>query len=243
MSDESRSEYFTNIKQTENNCTMVRKQLDNSHPRKIITVYNGINPETKEDHELSYYNTEQIIAMCESGQKFDPKTRIPHSTNQLKRIAWYKECLEKFPEFSQEELSKWREHIDNWLANPTNVEYTDIVRYFVTYEQIIEYFGFKDIDTREKAEAYFESNPDKTWVIRKSSVKDTRYNQFFVIMTKNPKGGYYNILFVHRQGYGICNVIAGRYADTTSVILDHSIYYTNIVDLLIHYRNSGQISF
>ena len=51
------------------------------------------------------------------------------------------------------------------------------------HDQIIDFFGFKEIDTREKAEEYFVCNPDKNWVIRKSSVKDTKFNQFFVIMT------------------------------------------------------------
>lgn len=111
-------------------------------------------------------------------------------------------------------------------------DHTLKAQYFVTYDQIIDFFGFKEIDTREKAEEYFIRNPDKNWVIRKSSVKDTKYNQFFVIMIKKD-GLVNNYLYVHRQGYGVCAVKGDTNATISEVELKKDQYYTNIIDLLI----------
>lgn len=236
--------YFAYIEEKDETDAITLEELDKSHPRKVITLYNGFSPDTKEDYELSCFNTLSIIEMISRGKQFNPITRIPFDKNQLKRIEWYKHCLDMFPEINTEDILDYKKLLSEWLKSPLEENIaTNMARFFTIYNQVINFFGFNDIDSREKAEEYLRLNPDKTWVIRKSSVKDTRYNQFFVIMTKttNPEYPFKNYLFVHRQGYGICDVDATRNADIASVSLMTS-YYTNVVDLLISYAKKGIIS-
>lgn len=225
--------YFTNIDEMEEPDSITLEELDHSHPRGIITLYNGFNYTTKIDYEISSFNAKSLYEMILHDKKFNPMTREPFDENQINRINWYKKCLELYPTITHEDIKDYKQLIQNWLLNPLETsEHTEKAKYFVTYDQIIDFFEFKEIDTREKAEEYFGCNPDKNWVIRKSSVIDTKYNQFFVIMTKNDEL-INNYLFVHRQGYGICGVMADRYATITDVVLKKNQYYTNIVDLLI----------
>jgi hypothetical protein len=53
---------------------------------------------------------------------------------------------------------------------------------------------------------------------------------------------FYNNLFVHRQGYGICKINSlARYTDISTVSIDKSIYFTNIIDLLIILNKNNHI--
>jgi len=227
------NQYFGIIDEIKEPDSITLEELDHSHPRSIITLYNGFNHYTEIDYEISSFNAKSLYEMILHDKKFNPMTREPFDENQIKRIKWYNRCLELYPTITHDDILDYKQIIEKWLLNPLETsEYTEKAQYFITYDQIIDFFGFKEIDTREKAEEYFVSNPDKNWVIRKSSVKDTKYNQFFVIMTKKD-GNLYNYLYVHRQGYGVCAVMADRHATISKVILQKDLYYTNIVDLLI----------
>jgi hypothetical protein len=241
MSSDLSSPYFCNIEQKYDTDAITLEELDHSHPRSVITINNGCNLDTKKDNELSYFNTRSIIDMVAHGKYFNPTTREIFDDNQLKRINWYKQCLEMFSDIKSEDIADYQRIISDWLLSPLedNVN-THKARYFATYDQIIEYFGFKEINSREKAEEYFLENPTKTWVIRKSSVTDTKYNQFFVMMIKTVSS-FNNYLYVHRQGYGVCRVDASRNADITTAILRRAEYYTNIVDLLLTFDKNGMI--
>ena len=219
------------------------EELDITHPRGIITFYNGFDRETLIDRELSSFNTTSMITMLDryGSSIFNPKTREILDNNQIKRILWYKECLQKFPTITRDDILDCKNIIDKWITKPLEIDIdTDMCKYFVTYEQIINYFGFSEIDSREKAMEYFESNPSKTWAIRKSSVTDSKYNQFFVIMYKK-NDLYENALFVHRQGYGIMHANSSRGGDISNVTLYTESYFTNIIELLIHYIAKGII--
>jgi hypothetical protein len=210
--------------------------LDTIHPRGIITFNNGYNETTLEDHEMSAFNTKSMILMLNryGSSIFNPKTRTPLDLNQVERIKWYQECLDKFPLITHEDISDHKSIIDKWITKPlvSDID-TDMCKYFITYDQIIDYFGFIDINSREKAMEYFELNPTKTWVIRKSSITDTKYNQFFVIMYKK-NGEYENSLFVHQQGYGIMGVNSKRGGNISTVSFYKHLYFTNIIELLNH---------
>lgn len=224
--------YFSNIDEMDDVDIITLDDLDHTHPRGIITLYNGFSSSEKKDYELSKFNVESLLKMIETGKKFNPTTREPFDINQLKRINWYGLCKTYFPDITYEDISDYNKIIANWLLSPLeNNENTLMAQYFITYEQMIEYFGFKCLDTREKAIDYFTEHPDKNWVIRKSSITDTKYNQFFVVMTKK-YNTFNNYLYVHRQGYGICNADSPRFGDIT-MVKTGSEYYTNIVDLLI----------
>lgn len=225
--------YFSIIDERKEPDSITLEELDHSHPRSIITLYNGFNYFTKIDHEISSFNAKSLYEMILHNKKFNPMTREPFDKNQITRIKWYKQCLELYPTISHEDIADYKQLIQNWLLHPLDSgDHTSKAQYFVTYDQIIDFFGFKEINTREKAEEYFILNPDKTWVIRKSSLTDTKYNQFFVIMIKKD-GLVNNHLFVHRQGYGICGVKGDRNATISEVELIKDQYYTNIIDLLI----------
>lgn len=227
------AQYFDNIDELKDLDSITLEELDHSHPRSIISLYNGFNYTTKIDYEISSFNVKSLYDMIINNKKFNPLTRESFDDNQIKRIMWYKDCLDEYPEITHESISDYKQLIQNWLLSPLDeIDNTHKAKYFVTYDQIIDFFGFKEIDTREKAEDYFVTNPDKTWLIRKSSVTDTKYNQFFVVMTKMDEI-INNYLYVHRQGYGICKVYANRFADISTVKLEKMEYYTNIVDLLI----------
>ena len=233
MSEITNSLYFSHIQERYEPDSITFEELDHSHPRSIITLYNGYNSITKQDNEISSFNTRSIYEMLLHDKKFNPLTREIFDENQIKRIHWYKKCLDDYPSITYNDISDFNQIIQNWLINPHEEnECIEKAKYFVTYDQIIDFFKFKEIDTREKAEDYFVENPDKTWVIRKSSVQDTKYNQFFVIMTKNGEFTN-NYLYVHRQGYGITRVNAERHSNISTAKLVKSDYYTNIVDLLI----------
>jgi len=225
--------YFSNIEQRTDTDMITLEELDHSHPRGVITLYNGFDPVSKKDYELSSFNIGSLVELVVHGKKFNPATREPFDENQLYRINWYNQGLQLFPNIKSENITNYKTIIANWLSNPVeeNIN-TNMARYFITYEQLIDYYNFNEIDTREKAEEYLNLNSDKTWVIRKSSITDTKYNQFFVLMIKSPIG-FNNYLYVHRQGYGITPADANRYADISTVSLNKSEYYTNIVDLLI----------
>jgi hypothetical protein len=60
-------------------------------------------------------------------------------------------------------------------------------------------------------------------------------------MIKNGEN-FENNLYVHRQGYGITRADTSRYGDISSVILDISEYYTNIIDLLIKLLDNKTIT-
>jgi hypothetical protein len=209
-------------------------KMDDGHPRGIITFYNGINSLTKQDNELTRYDLKSLLKMHESKGDFgmfDPLTRKPFDENQIKRLKWYRECMTKYPNITRDNIIDYKSIIKNWIDNPTEYN-TDIFKYFITYDQLINYYNFDIIDTREKAMTYFAENPSIKYVIRKSSVKDTKYNQFFVLM-KNNSGTYENYLFVHQQGYGIMNVDAERNASIEGVTFNRKIYYPSIGDMLI----------
>lgn len=234
--------YFGVINESTEPDSITLEELDHSHPRGIITLYNGFNYSTKIDYAISSFNVKSLYEMILHNKKFNPITREPFDENQITRIKWYMRCLELYPTISHEDIADCTQIIQNWLLNPLEPsEYAEKAKYFVTYDQIIDFFGFKEIDTREKAEEYFVRNPDKTWVIRKSSLTDTKYNQFFVIMTKK-YGLVYNYLYVHRQGYGLCAVSAERYATISEVILKKELYHTNIIDLLIWFSKNNIIT-
>lgn len=231
--------YHCNIQNLTGPDSITLEELDHSGPKTIITIYNGFNPVIDEDYEISSYNTKSLYNLILHKNFFNPLTREPFDKNQITRIKWYNECLDKYPTITHDDIKDYKELIIKWLEAPLeDNEHTEKVKYFITYDQIIDFFGFKEIDSREKAEQYFIDNPDKTWAIRKSSVVDTKYNQFFVIMTKN--GNIFNnYLYVHRQGYGICGVNAKRFDKLSSVILNKTYYYTNICELLITlFRNN-----
>ena len=237
----SSSLYFGHIEEKYDTDAITFEELDHSHPRGIITLYNGFNPVTKKDHEISYFNTKSIVDMVSHSKTFNPTTRVQFNLNQLSRIEWYNKCLTLFPDVKSEDVEDHTKLIYNWLISPLEEGVnTYMARYFVTYDQIIDYFGFKEIDSREKAEEYFRTHADKNWLIRKSSVTDTKYNQFFVIMTRT-SAGFNNYLYVHRQGYGICGADATRHSDISTVELSDFEYYTNIVDLLISLNKCGTI--
>jgi hypothetical protein len=242
MSSIPSSLYFSNIQEKSDIDIITLEELDHSHPRSIITLYNGYNPATQKDNEISSFNTKSIYEMILHNKMFNPLTREFFDDNQIKRIKWYKKCLDDYPSISLEDISDYKTIITNWLISPlvTN-DFSEKAKYFITYDQIIDFFGFKDIDTREKAEQFFIDNPDKQWVIRKSSVADTIYNQFFVIMTKN-ESFYNNYLYVHRQGYGLTRANTYRYSNISKVELIKFDYYTNIVDLLISLCKNNIIS-
>ena len=227
--------YFTNINEKDDTDMITMEELIHTHPRGIITLYNGFDSILKKDYELSSFNVGSLIEMISHGKKFNPATREPFDTNQLMRIQWYGDGLKLFPNIKYEEITDYKLIISNWLKNPLeeNIN-TNTARYFVTYDQLIDYFNFTQIDSREKAETHLNSNPDNLWIIRKSSITDTKYNQFFVLMVKKDKI-FSNYLFVHRQGYGITPAKASRFADISTVELNKIEYYTNIVDLLISY--------
>lgn len=217
-----------------------------SHPRMIITFNNGYDYLRKKDYKLSFLFLSSVLEMIKKNQLFDPLTNQAFSPNQIKRINWYKLCLEMFPDVTYKSVSDYKKIIDDWLVSPLEETLaTNMARFFVTYDQIIDYYGFTDVNSREKAEVYFSEHPDKTWVIRKSSIKDTKYNQFFVLMIKHKiedvdQVKYNNHLYLHRQGYGICDVDASRHSDMSSVTFG-SQYYTNIVDLLIFMNRTNVI--
>lgn len=237
--------YFSNIEERDDIDMITLEPLNHSHPRSIITLYNGFDPVVKKDYELSSFNVDSLMRLIEHGKKFNPATREVFDLEQLKRIKWYADGLKMFPDIKYEDIADYKSIIRNWLLDPMedNIN-TNMARYFVTYEQIIDYFNFNDIETREKAEIYLNSNPDKNWIIRKSSIIDTKYNQFFVLMTKHFTNfrNFRNTPFVHRQGYGITLVDAPRYGDISTVSLVKYEYYTNIVDLLIHHCKVGNIT-
>lgn len=233
MSENQAPLYFSYIQNMSEVDSITFDELDHSHPRSIITLYNGFNKETNQDYEISSFNTRGIYEMLTHNKKFNPLTREGFDKNQIKRIHWYKKCLDAYPTITPNDISDYRQIIQNWLITPLETnEYSEKAKYFITYEQIIDFFNFKVINSREKAEEYFSEHTACSWVIRKSSISDTKYNQFFVIMKKHGEI-YENYLYVHRQGYGITRVDSSRYADISSVIMDKSEYYTNIIDLLI----------
>jgi hypothetical protein len=234
--------YFSHIEETDNTDMITLEELDHTHPRGIITLYNGFDPVTKVDYELSSYNSSSLMDLITHGKHFNPGTREPFDDNQLFRIKWYAGGITMFPDIKHTDIADYKSIIYRWLQSPLeeNVN-THMARYFVTYDQIIDYFNFKELNTREKAELYLNSKPDKTWVIRKSSISDTKYNQFFVIMVKKTFG-FDNYLFVHRQGYGVVGADAYRHSDISTVTLLKSEYYTNIVDLLIAKCKKGIIA-
>jgi hypothetical protein len=239
------SEYFTNIRGMETTGdvdAITFEELDYTHPRSVITFYNGYSPETLVDYALTSYNTMSIHNLVERGFLTDPKTGIKFDKNQQQRICWYKSCLTKFPDIKHEDVLDYKKIISDWLVSPLEeTKTTDMARYFITYDQIIDFYGFKDVETREKAELYFTEHPATKWIIRKSSLVDTQFNKFFVLMIKKEEGDYIYQLYNHRQGYGICAVDAPRFSTVNNVKMDTSIYFTNMVDFLIHYVKIGFI--
>jgi hypothetical protein len=226
-------------------CPISLDDLYSDHPLGIFTLYNGYNSETRMDYPLNVYLTIKVLPIFEgqetcagadTGMK-DPITRRMLSPNEILRVKWYRECMDKFPDITHDQINV-TSIIDAWKANKTRVT-IDMFRFFVKFEEAIEYFGFSELDTREKALKYLIDHPSENWVVRKGSVTDTQYNRFFVMTYKKKKVGITdddvisNVLFVHRQGYGIMQVNADRYDTMDTVKFNESMYYTNFCDLLM----------
>ena len=142
--------YFSNIEQRTDTDMITLEELDHSHPRGVITLYNGVDPVSKKDYELSSFNIGSLVELVAHGKKFNPATREPFDENQLTRIKWYNQGLKLFPNIKSEDISNYKTIIANWISNPLeeNIN-TNMARYFITYEQLIDYFKFKEIDTAD----------------------------------------------------------------------------------------------
>ena len=228
--------YFTHTINTEKLPDPISlDEMNDAHPRGIITFYNGFNPLTKQDNALTRYSLKSILEMHDRNGDFgmfDPLTRNPFDKNQIYRLKWYRECINKYPDITRDDIKDYTSIIKNWIEHPTEYN-TDMFRYFITYEQLIKYYNFDIIETREKAIIYFTENPSVKYVIRKSSVQDTKYNQFFVLM-KNNNGTYDNFLFVHQQGSGIMRADALRDSTIENVTFKKNICYPSIGEMLIN---------
>lgn len=200
------------------------EEMDDTHPRNIITFYNGFNPLTEEDYEVTKYDTNSIYAWLMTvgdNMAFNPMTRVNFDANQIRRIKWYKECVDKYPDLKRTEINE-TEIIQKYMDEPNEVN-TDMFKYLVTYETLIDYLGFHDFN-RDKAIEYLADKPYNTFVIRKCSVKDTKYNKFFVLSVKKSYG-VTHYLFVHTYGYGIRAVDGDSNCTIKQVQMRASPYY------------------
>lgn len=212
------------------------EEMSDIHPRSIITFYNGFNPSTLEDHELTKYDTNSIYDMMVrvgEHRMFDPLTRKTLDINQIKRIKWYKECLDKYPDIKRVEINE--EEIIRKYMEDKNEYTTDMFRYFVTYESLIDFLGFHDFD-RSKAEEYLGDKDVGSIGLRKTSMIDTKYNKFFCVSVKRlDKVIHY--AFVHRYGYGITHVKTVSNANVSQVELIKSEYYLSAGDFYERFIN------
>jgi hypothetical protein len=198
------------------------ENLNVEHPKGVITIFEGINERNNKELPLSCFNSDSIyeyITRC-SGVIKNPKTRNIIDNNQIKRIKEYKKCVDKYPDIKKEDILDKEYIITEWIKEPSKEKNIDYIKYFVELNDIMKYFGFDKYNSREKATEYLNEPYNRSWIIRESSISNTKYNKFFVIQKKDGR----NFPFVHIQGYGICSVTAKRFNE-------------NIKDVTIHYHN------
>ena len=75
MSSSTSSLYFGIIQEKSDLDSITLEELDHSHPRSIITLYNGYNPTTKVDNEISSFNTISIYEMILNNKLLKEKVK------------------------------------------------------------------------------------------------------------------------------------------------------------------------
>lgn len=216
-------------------------------PYEVITFNNKFttNSETGEikDLPLSCYYVDTIhtyvehkLASNPQGHIKDPKTNSVFPKNQYHRIRFYKyfnstflgnmteEHREIFMNGTDEERKTFAiDIIKQWEITPNDPYLKMLMKYCVKFNHITEYYGFNEIDSREKAMEYLSSEErTRNFVIRKSSVQDTKYYKFFVLQTVAGSC----TLMVHIQGFGIVPVnCSRRHCSVNECVIDYNTPY------------------
>jgi len=237
------NQYLMNINEAVENHEIDMISLENinvSHPKGVITINCGYDYDRKVDLPLSCFNTETLfeyIHKC-NGQPKNPKTRKVFDNNEIYRIKQYKICMLNYKDLKKEDILDKEKIITDWIREPGNIVYSDYFKYFIDLEDIIKYFGFSEFNTREKANIYLSKPNNRNWIIRKSSIKNTKYNRFFVVQFKNKE----NFAFAHIQGYGICPISSLRFVNELyNVKIHYQYYWFSIGEFLIYLRNKDFI--
>ena len=240
---------------------------EESHPKTIITFYNSYHFEGSipKDYPLSKYNTLSFLEYYETIKNEPPtKWRNPENRNildinDMKRIEHYKKAYDHYPDIKLSDINvtEIMNKICSRGPNRLDMDFEyedkkDQFRFFVTFEDVIQYYKDKGIfyDTREKATEYLSQNeyvseitdenqqPKLKWVIRNCSLIDTEQCRHFVIQNNRD----YMCAFQHRQGYGIMAVSGPRNSYVHQTTTNKDIYFPSIGELMLRLHKLNYIS-
>lgn len=176
----------------------------------------------------------------------DPKTNTTLHKSQLRRVKFYRDFHTTFlSEMTEEHRDVFMngdekkrnafglQVIQMWEQDREKTYLNTLMKYCVNFDCLTQYYGFQEIDSRDKAYEYLASPERKRdFVIRKSSIQDTKYYKFFVIQTKP---GIISLM-VHIQGFGILPATSTtRFCNANACVIDYDteFYYVSMGECIV----------
>lgn len=183
-------------------------QLD--HPRSSINIRDG--------DKFSSFNLNTVASLLLQG-KPNPSTGQPFRKIDIERITMYIESCTIFPGYSLSSLDT-RDLYNRWIQTfdkDLNLENPDVfesvkktrleARCFLQAEDLVEIFraycGKGSLDNRIKAQAELCDKPIGSWLIRNTSLKETKYDKPMVITIHiGGESQFMHKIIIHKIGQG-----------------------------------------
>ncbi len=208
-----------------------------SHPRATITL-------RKTNNEPHPYNLNTIIDIITKGNGCDPLTRIPFPPIVSERVFLYQRCIQLFPDYNINMLDTnvlFRRWLSTYYPNSFTLQEIEKIRIearcFLQAEDLVSlfktYLGKANMENRKQAEKELENKPDGYWLLRNSSLIDSKWNKAFALSIKISNKKYKHIAIVHKIGEGLCfNCNSLSRGSGAEHILTYETIYPTIIDML-----------
>lgn len=213
------------------------KYDEHSHPRSVMTL--------RGSNGVPYpYLVNSIIRIMIDGDGLHPFTRLPLSQLTKDRAILFSRCIQEFPDYkldpgkSVDLYNRWinsynpdsslsaREKTLLFLEAQCFLQPEDLTAMFQSFN------GKGSLNNREAAEKFLIES-GKKWVLRNSSLRDTKYNKAYALTKITPTGEYTHTAIVHRIGEGFFSGVYLYRGQTTDSKFQYTASYPTIIHLLI----------
>jgi hypothetical protein len=175
------------------------------------------------------------------GDGKDPVTRVPFSELTKKRIQLYVEAIKEFPDVKEINIVKTYEKWQRLIYTPETFSKKDAylahleARVFLQADDLLDifhsFYGKGSTLNRLEAEKYLKENPERKWILRNCSIKDSLYDKAYAISVINPKGNVLHWIIIHKIGEGFAIPKQARSGDHANKI-NCVCSYPTIIDIL-----------
>ncbi len=166
---------------------------DTDHPKQIILIKTG--------NVMKTFNTLLLWKWITEGRKTNPLTNQDLSSADLKRIEFYKEALDQYPDMTLAQAKQLVHDTLNKFFQTRGCLWPDYMDYFSDIEDFKPYMFSLPADQsfRQNAHQVLSLFADsKYWILRKTSLADSPEEHHYGVSNNT---GHYAIRHSFGQGY------------------------------------------